>query len=656
MVLSFSRPDPSSPTAVAGASFSVSRRGFDQAEVKDFLRMVSAEMSRLHERVLFLERELRESRHTSPLVTSELTEEAIIELLGEETARIVEAAREAAHKMKVRSEESAARIVKEATDEAARIREETEIECARRRQDATSDADAEVLMAKQQGREMVNEARAYRERVLADVTRRREMAREQLESLSHGRERLVHVFERARSATDDVLRDLLEPTDTPTAFVNLAPTTGPVPVIVQAEDIVSIEAVRPPSSAPEYDTDESVEVAIGHVEKPSVSAPVDGDEVTSDDDGTGTETFAERNEAQLVETDEAQFVETELAEPTSIHSRSFEAHPSHSVEQNESPLSNVVQLFARSEGREDPPAPVSVPPKKTDADDIFARLRRSNTEQIAHDVERKAARRPSRTPDGSSHVEAESTETAPESPRAESTPRPRTVRPPVADGDNECFQKRNEAVIPIIVAMSRMIKRVLADEQNQVLDILRGKPIVRQLDALVGSRVEHGGRYVAAVRNLVNEAALAGAKTLSNESESTLVRKIEVHIGDIDEFITSTLVDALRDRLSRAMSQSSESNAELAALVRVVYREWKNQYVDEHMDDVALMAFGRGAASVLRSDMRVCWRVDPDGPPCADAEDNSLAGYVRGGEEFPTGHTHAPAHAGCRCVLVGEPN
>ncbi|MFN5605929.1 MAG: DivIVA domain-containing protein, partial [Actinomycetes bacterium] len=43
MAISFSRPDPSSPTAVAGATFPSARRGFDQNEVRDFLRMVSAE-------------------------------------------------------------------------------------------------------------------------------------------------------------------------------------------------------------------------------------------------------------------------------------------------------------------------------------------------------------------------------------------------------------------------------------------------------------------------------------------------------------------------------------------------------------------------------------------------------------------------------------
>ena len=38
MAMSFSRPDPASPEAVADASFNTTRRGFDQNAVRDFLR------------------------------------------------------------------------------------------------------------------------------------------------------------------------------------------------------------------------------------------------------------------------------------------------------------------------------------------------------------------------------------------------------------------------------------------------------------------------------------------------------------------------------------------------------------------------------------------------------------------------------------------
>lgn len=678
MVLSFSRPDPSSPSAVAGATFGSARRGFDPSEVRDFLRMVSAEMARLQERVVFLERELKDSKHNRPMVTSEMTEATIAGLLGEETARIVEAAREAAHKIKLRSEESAGRIVREASEEAARIREETELECSRRRQDATSDAEAEILMAKQQGREMVNEARSYRERVLADVGRRREMAREQIEDLHHSRERLVHAFERARTATDEVLRDLVQPSDEPMEYVNLAPTTGPVPVIVQADDIDRTEAIRSQSTAPAY-SDEEIE---------SASPPVSrGDDIRSDlarreserlHPAWGDAAIVDIRDSDVHDSDATDSnppvgERDDTADLDIVVDRVTVIGETPDIDEVDSePVSNVVPLFSRTEGRitepsmpepelgEDPtsPEPVVEPRKRRsrpDAGDIFEKIRQSSTESVAEDATRHLARAEKPTRPSTRAIDTIEPRIDEELPGRTEPVRERPVAER-GEHDDHLFAVRNEVLVPVIVAMSRMTKRILADEQNQVLDILRGKPVVRRLDALVGSRAEHAGRYVAALSNLLGEAALAGARSLSDEPERVLVGLIETQTSMIHEFVSASLVDPLRERLERSMSQSGESNAELASLVRLVYREWKNHYIDEHMDDVALTAYGRGAASVLKQSMRVCWMVDPNGPPCADAEDNSLGGYVRGGEEFPTGHTHAPAHAGCRCVLATNQN
>ncbi|MGZ6962129.1 MAG: DivIVA domain-containing protein, partial [Ilumatobacteraceae bacterium] len=231
MALSFSRPDPSSPDAVASATFSTTRRGFDQNEVRDLLRMVAAEMARLQERERFLERELRSAQRGSTNAAVALDEEVVTRMLGEEAARILSTAREAASQIKIRSEDAGARMLREATDEAQRLREEAEVEAARRRQDASADAESELVMAKQQGREMVNEARAYRERVLSELARRRELARQQIEQLMHGRDRLLQAFERSRLVAVDVMAELT-PLGEPSEYVNLSPTTGPVPLMV----------------------------------------------------------------------------------------------------------------------------------------------------------------------------------------------------------------------------------------------------------------------------------------------------------------------------------------------------------------------------------------------------------------------------------------
>ena len=86
-------------------------------------------------------------------------------------------------------------------------------------------------MAKQQGREMVNEARAYRERVLSELAARASWPASRSSSLMHGRDRLVQAFERARLVAVDVVAELT-PLGELDEYVNLSPTTGPVPVMV----------------------------------------------------------------------------------------------------------------------------------------------------------------------------------------------------------------------------------------------------------------------------------------------------------------------------------------------------------------------------------------------------------------------------------------
>ena len=628
MAISFSRPDPSSPTAVAGATFPSSRRGFDQNEVRDFLRMVSAEISRQQERITFLERELLNSQQAGTAPQVELNEETITELLGEETARIVQAAREAAGKIKVRSEETATRLVREATDEAARVREDAELEAARVRQDAASDAEAEVLMAKQQGRDMVNEARAYRERVLADVARRRELAREQIEDLMHGRDRIVQVFDRARIATEDVLRELDDVAEEPSEFVNLAPTTGPIPIIVQADEIEAREAMRPAvSSAPAfvpYDQDEDIAVM--------------AEEVVIDRTALIEDVVVIEKPVVEDETPIAPVVELVV----------------------EVPVSNVVSLFARQEVQvvdmddedlddddvNDPPLVIVEPKARVavaPADDIFAKLRRSGADSVAKEVASTQVKKAEPKKKTTEKVVGKTAEKVVEKVVEKAVEEIAAPTP---------FELRDEALAPVIAAMSRRLKRILADEQNEVLDILRGKLPVKTLDAIVGPKVDHSARLIEALEASLKAAASAGAQSLSDASDKEVQKMVASQMAAINEYVIATVVVPLRERLSRSISQASGDNAELTSLVRLVYREWKNTHVDTQVDNIAQTSFGRGAFAALTPGEKICWKVDPNGPACADAEDNSLAGFVGAGEAFPTGHTHAPAHAGCRCALV----
>jgi len=205
----------------------------------------------------------------------------------------------------------------------------------------------------------------------------------------------------------------------------------------------------------------------------------------------------------------------------------------------------------------------------------------------------------------------------------------------------------------LIVAAARKLKRVLADEQNDVLHALRSKDPVRSVEQMVSTAEQQVQRYATAVLPDLTAAAVAGA--VSSGSGVTDAQRL---VGQADApapalaLLASEIIEPLRVRLERCVADADGDNAETASLVRIAYREWKSQRIDEQLDDIARTAFGHGALAGLTPGTPICWKVDPNGPDCADAEDNSLGGVVPAGQPFPTDHRCAPAHSGCRCMIV----
>jgi DivIVA domain-containing protein len=561
MAFASSRPDPSSPEAVANATFSTARKGFDPQEVHEFLRQVAGELNRLQEHQRILERELDSTLDARP---ADLDEDTVTRLLGEEATRILQTARESGSQIKARAEETAARLLKEATEESQRQREEADREAARRRSDAVADAEAELAMAKQQGREMVEEARAYRERVLGELARRRELARQQIEQLVHGRDRLLEAFERARMVAIDVVAEI-SPLGSPEEYAEFEPPspTGAVPLapMTAGED----------SSAAET---EAVETEIAEMEI-AEAAEEDKDTVTG-----GPETGPDEPASDAA-------VAPEGPDATVVPFPTTGDEPTGEVEQ-------VDQV-----------------------DDLFARIRADHVDEA-----------------GEVGEVTDTAEAVTEKADAEETP----------------FQRRDAVLVPLIVASARKLKRVLADEQNEVLDALRRKEPVRSVDVLVPTESEQAARYVDAIAPELVLAAEAGSGSVNGPV--ALDVGPEGSLAPVRESLAGSLVTPLRERLERCVDEGDGDNDAVTKRARAVYREWKTQRIDEQLDDLFRLAYGRGACDALEPGTPVTWTVDPDGPACPDAEDNSLAGTVSLGEAFPTGHTCAPAHAGCRCLLA----
>jgi cell division septum initiation protein DivIVA len=621
MAISFSRPDPSSPAAVGSAQFSVVRRGFEQEEVRDLLRGVSAELARLQERERFLESELRAMQTRGLSAPGALDEEMVTALLGEETARVLTSAREAAKQQIARAAETAERLVREASSDAARIRQEAEIESSRQRNDAVADVEAEIELAKQQGREMVIEAREYREKVLSELARRRELAREQIEHLIHDRDRLVAAFDRARLAANDVVGDLTEFDELSEEVARISGLSTPV----DATAPIFFDHTKDPDAIPQSSELIEVEKVVGVIAESIDSTTVEVVEV----DEVVEEVVVIEVEEVIAETPETTVVAMHEA-PAGMSE-----HPSSEPPAQEH-IAEVVQLFGKKRKETEalqaavevvePPVEVAevvetkkqtvaTTPQKKSVDDLFARLKQTSTAEVAR------------------------------------TTKPKVVVPKVDQG---VFDHRDEVLEPILVLITRKMKRVLADEENSILTYLQGKKSVVALEKVLPVGDEHLQMYVEALAEDVISAAMAGAQSLSKSLKADLRKRVtrSAVMQVVSRTIDESTIRPLREKIQRAVEQSNGDKDEMSNLIRSVYREMKMQRVEQQVSDIARMAYSRGAYLVLDQGTKVCWMVDPNGPSCADAEDNSLAGSTGLGSEFPTGHIHPTAHAGCRCLIA----
>lgn len=146
-------------------------------------------------------------------------------------------------------------------------------------------------------------------------------------------------------------------------------------------------------------------------------------------------------------------------------------------------------------------------------------------------------------------------------------------------------------------------------------------------------------------------AAGAGAKSMKDARGTSKRVTQKVVNAEVVKAIADGLVAMFREDTRIAIGEAEGDRGILASLMRDVYRKWKMTGIDEHVDDVVCAAFNIGAFVSLEPTADIVWMVDSDSPCCGDCADNSLAGSVTKGKEFPTGHAHPMAHAGCRCLI-----
>jgi hypothetical protein len=221
---------------------------------------------------------------------------------------------------------------------------------------------------------------------------------------------------------------------------------------------------------------------------------------------------------------------------------------------------------------------------------------------------------------------------------------------PDADEDDEpvdpatrVLADRDERLGAVERDLGRKLKRVLADEQNEVLDQLRRGGTIEFADVLTAPD-EHVDRYAIAATTYLDGAAALGAELVGGDGA-----------GSCDELaaaLARLLVDPLRVRIEQSFVDSDGDLEEVGERLRALYREWKANHIGYAVRHFTASAYARGAYEATPGGEPLQWLVDSSCDACPDCDDNALAGQVAKGEAYPTGDRCAPAHPDCRCLVV----
>ncbi len=109
---------------IVGRSFSTARKGLDEQEVRDWLRVVGAELVAARRLEPQLRDQIAALEGGGAAGRVALSGEQLLQALGDETTRVLRAAQEAADDIRRNAEERASALVREAQDEARRLRED----------------------------------------------------------------------------------------------------------------------------------------------------------------------------------------------------------------------------------------------------------------------------------------------------------------------------------------------------------------------------------------------------------------------------------------------------------------------------------------------------------------------------------------------------
>jgi DivIVA domain-containing protein len=575
-----------SPEEITNRGFASAFRGVSETEVRNFLRRVADEMVAMRAREADLlgqvERLEEQLAHPAPV-----TEQQLLSSLGEETARVLRSAQEAAEEIRNRAEERAGALVREAQEASGHLRDEAQQHATERheaaearaseleqaaearathlreaaerdaealreltasetgelREQATATAASEIESAKAQSRGLVEEARTVRERVLADLGRRRSLLQAQVDELRSGRDRLLDAYRVVKRTLSDAT-DALAQVE---ARANAELAAPPVPVSIPPVEgeLETIQAAPEGAPAPagsetvtEIDLELEEVVVLDDEAEPGTVARDDGEPPDAEDSGAAVDALFARLRA----------------------SHTTDAAP-------------------------EPPAPASeADPAKAPAPAPAAAGEPAPEEPAA---EEPAAEEPAAE-------EAAPVEGAPDA----SDDAWVEARSP----DDALRAERAEILDPLAKDLARRAKRALQDQQNELLDKIRTiKGKVESAEVLMSAEAQETAWLPVLEEPLASAYTSAYSRLAGSDSSAPEAP------SDLFEELTHEMVEPWRQRLVTAIDGAGDDPDAVTQRLGARYREYRGRELEDALGDALAAAWARGAFAAVPDGTLLRW-------------------------------------------------
>ncbi len=654
------------PDQIRSRSFRTTFRGFDQAEVAEYL-------DRIARTVEFLDSErIRLTELAGEPRDGDLQTE--FQRVSADVAEVLEAARRAAEGMRERAAAEAAEWRGSAEEDATRVRRDAQADAEALRGDAWStskemleqaiaearrvaevaqrdalavvghaereshrtqaaarrEAEEQVRTAKMEAERLIVGARAQHDEIIEAARKQADAAQERARALEVRRDELLAELETVRSKIHAMETDIGERRQPPPADTAQPPTVRLIPSDRSDED--RDEATR---GERRWSGDEAIRIIpAGRPE--AIDEPVDAaslaDEVRRLRDQAALAEFPEPVEEVGTEDEVAIEVvedasgalsvpeppETPPAAPESTDEVRPDAEQETPVQVEEEPAAPSTP----GDGAVSDSQPWAL-------DSLFATLRSGGEEQPA----------PAAAPEYPAELEpSEAAE-----PAAEAEPAGGRTE----TGSEDAIVERDRLLLPIINRVLRGVKRQLTEAQNLTLEDVRVNEAwnPESIDLAEGVR----GDLVVLVQESYAAGHSAAGVLLGSELGRAKPARDDVpdHSG---EFATA-LFEALGHVAGGAGEQGPRA---LSASLSRVYRAWRTDEAERRLRVYALEAFHRGMLAGAGEGGAPTIRWILSGRGCTTCRAAAEIGSVAIGSDFPGIDGVPPVHNGCGCAVVPQ--